>query len=79
MSDENKRAEIARAHDDHELIDDIEPAPSFGGSAGGNLKRDVATRAELHQLIEGEDDESVTRVHGGDKKKQANLPRFNER
>ena len=79
MSDENKRAETARAHDDHELIDEMETAPSFGGSAGGNLKRDVATRAELHRLVEGEEDESVTRVHGSDKKKQANLPRFNPR
>ena len=78
MTDENKRAEAARAHDDHELIDDMEPAPSFGGSAGGNLKRDIATRAELEHLIEGEE-ESVTRVRAGDKKTAANVPRFNER
>ena len=48
MTDENKRAEAARAHDDHELIDDMEPAPSFGGSAGGNkhiLERATSPRA----------------------------------
>ena len=77
MPDRNKRAEIAREHDDHELIDQIEPAPSHGGSAGGNLKRDVATRAELEHLIDGDD--GVTRVRGQDKKIEANLPRFNER
>ena len=79
MSDANKRTEAARAHDDHELIDGIEPAPRFAGSAGGNLKRDVATRAEIEHLIEGDEDENVTRVRGGDKKRQANLPRFNLR
>ena len=77
MADRNKRAETAREHDDHELIDQIEAAPSHGGSAGGNLRRDVATRAELEHLIDGDD--GVTRVRGSDKKDQADLPRFNQR
>ena len=78
MSDENKRAETARAHDDHELIDAIEPAPSFGGSAGGNLKRDVASRAELQHLIEGDED-TVTRVQGRDKPAEGDRPNLPNR
>ena len=77
MTDDNKRAESARAHDDHELIDEMERGPSFGGSSGGNLQRDIAARAEEEH--EAGDDEGVTRVHGSDKKRQADLPRFNPR
>jgi hypothetical protein len=79
MPDENKRAQIARDHDDRELIDGMEPAPSHGGSAGGNLKRDVATRAELQHLIEGDDDEAVTRVHGSDKPDKGDRPNLPNR
>ncbi len=38
-------------HPDNELIDRLQEeggAPSQGGSAGGQLARDVGTRAELH-------------------------------
>ena len=77
MTEENKRAEAARANDDHELIDDMESGPSQGGVSGGNLQRDIASRAEEDHMVG--DDEGVTRVRASDKKEEANLPRFNER
>ena len=77
MTQDNKRAESARAHDDHELIDEMEGGPSQSGVAGGNLQRDIASRAEADHLVG--DDEGVTRVRASDKKEEANLPRFNER
>ena len=72
MTDPNKRAETARQHDDHELIDAMERAPNQAGSSGGNLKRDVATRAELEHLIDGDD--GITRVHGSDKPSKGDRP-----
>ena len=77
MIDENKRAESAHAHDDHELIDEMEPGPGQSGVSGGNLQRNIASRAEAEHEVG--DDEGVTRVRGSDKKEQADLPRFNER
>ena len=77
MTDENKRAESAHEHDDHELIDEMEPAPSHSGVSGGNLQRDIASRAEEEHIVG--DDAGVTRVRASDKKEEANLPRFNER
>jgi hypothetical protein len=77
MIDENKRAESAHAHDDHELIDQMERGPGQSGVSGGNLQRDIAARAEEEHEVG--DDEGVTRVRAGDKKEQADLPRFNER
>jgi hypothetical protein len=77
MSDENKRAESAHAHDDHELIDEMEPGTSQSGVSGGNLQRNIASRAEQEHAIEG--DEGITRVRASDKKEEADLPRFNER
>ena len=77
MNDDNKRAEAAHAHDDHELIDGIEPSPSHGGVSGGNLQRRVAARAEQEHLVDGEI--GVTRVRARDKPVQANLPRYNPR
>ena len=59
---ENRRTEIARAHDDHELIESMEeegPAPSFEGTAGGNLQADVATQAELENVRDPEAHEGV--------------------
>lgn len=76
-NDRNKRAESARVHDDHELIDEIEPAPSHGGVSGGNLQRNLAARAEAEHVVGG--DVGVTRVRAGDKKEEANLPRYNQR
>jgi len=76
-TNQNKRAESARAHDDHELLEDIEPAPSHSGVSGGILQRDLAARAEEDHTIGG--DKGVTRVRASDKKEEANLPRFNQR
>ncbi|HEX8442118.1 MAG TPA: hypothetical protein VF631_00565 [Allosphingosinicella sp.] len=79
MHDENnrgqERAETAKRHDDSELIDSMEGAPSQGGSAGHNISRDIGTRDELKQEV---GDGSVTRVRDSDKPEQANLPRFNQ-
>jgi hypothetical protein len=77
MIDENKRAESAHAHDDHELIDEMERAPGQSGVSGGNLQRNIASRAEEEHSVGG--DEGVTRVRASDKKEQADLPRFNEK
>ena len=77
MTQGNKRSETARAHDDSALIEEMESGPSFGGSSGGNLRRDIGARDEADQ--EAGDGESVTRVRGSDKPEQADLPRFNER
>ena len=77
MTQDNKRAESARAHDDHEVIDQMEDGPSQSGVSGGNLQRDIASRAEEDHLVG--DDEGVTRVRASDKKEDADLPRFNER
>ena len=77
MTDDNKRAEAAREHDDHELIDDMERGPSHSGVSGGNLQRNIASRAEEEHTVG--DDEGVTRVRASDKKEEGDLPRFNER
>jgi hypothetical protein len=77
MTQDNKRAESARAHDDHEVIDEMKHAPAQSGVFGGNLQRDIASRAEEAHTVG--DDEGVTRVRADDKKEEADLPRFNER
>jgi len=77
MIDDNKRAESAHAHDDHELIDEMERGPGQGGVSGGNLQRNIAARAEEEHEVGN--DKGVTRVRGSDKKEQADLPRFNEK
>ncbi len=69
------RAESAKLHDDSDIIDAAEDAPSHGGAFGHNLNRDIGTRDELKQEL---GDESVTRVRDSDKPEQANLPRFNQ-
>ncbi|HVU29073.1 MAG TPA: hypothetical protein VHE36_01610 [Sphingomicrobium sp.] len=64
---ENRRTEIARAHDDHELIEvmmEEEPTPRFEGKAGGSLQADIATQAELEQVRDPEAHEGVKK---GDK------------
>ena len=79
MSDENERgeerAETARRHDDSDIIDAMEDAPSQAGAYGHNISRDIGTRDELKQEV---GDGSVTRVRDSDKPEQADLPRFNE-
>ncbi|WP_129791281.1 hypothetical protein [Sphingosinicella sp. CPCC 101087] len=77
MMDDTKRADSARAHDDHEVISEAERAPGHGGASGGNLQRDVSSRAEEEHEVGG--DTGVTRVRASDKKEEANLPRFNDR
>jgi hypothetical protein len=49
---ENPRTESARAHDDSELIENIEPGPGQSTSSGGNLQRDIAAEDEITQLSE---------------------------
>ena len=63
--------------DDHELIDEMEDAPSQGGTAGGRLQRDVASRAEAEHEIDG--DTGVTRVHGADKPDKGDRPNLPNR
>ncbi len=79
MSDQNQRAqeraETAKRHDDSDLIEGMEEAPSFSGSSGHNISRDIGTRDELAQEV---GDGGVTRVRDSDKPEQANLPRFND-
>jgi hypothetical protein len=80
MTDRNDRgadrAETARQNDDKDIIESMEDAPSFGGSAGGNLQRDIGARGEVHEEVG--DGAGVTRVRDSDKPEQANLPRFND-
>ena len=75
---DNPRSDAARAHDDTDIIDEAgkERAPSQEGSAGGNMARDVGTRAEAQHLAEDEESE-VTRVRAKDKPPEANRPRRN--
>jgi len=51
---ENRRTETARDYDDSDIIDNAEPAPSQGGSSGGNLQEDIATEAELERVRDPE-------------------------
>jgi hypothetical protein len=63
--------------DDGDIIDSMEEGPAFGGSAGGNLQRDIGSRDEIDEEVG--DGDGVTRVRDSDKPEQANLPRCNER
>ena len=70
-----------KRHDDSEIIDRAEDAPSQGGASGGNMARDVAARAELEHEVgsaAGEDD-AVTRVHGSDKPRDGDRPNLPNR
>lgn len=61
---ENRRTEIAREHDDHELIESMageEPTPRFEGTAGGNLQADIATKVELDRIRDPEMHEGVNK------------------
>lgn len=81
MTDRNDRgadrAETARENDDSDIIDPMQEAPNFGGATGGNLQRDIGTRDELKEDVEGDD--SITRVRDSDKPEQADLPRYNQK
>lgn len=74
MSD-NPRTEASKAHDDSDLIDAAEDAPTGAGAAGGNLQRDVASRGE-EKAVQG--NPGVERVRDSDKEEGANLPRCND-
>jgi len=65
MANDNDRTADARAHDDHELIDSAERAPSQQGSSGGAIATDVGTRDEEKTATGG--DGGVTNVHKSDK------------
>jgi len=65
MANDNDRTADARAHDDHELIEDAERAPSAQGSSGGTVAVDVGTRDEQKTATGGEG--GVTNVRKGDK------------
>jgi len=60
---ENPRTESARDHDDSAIIDAVEDAPSQGTRSGGNLARDVATRAEAERI---DDPDGTTGVNKQD-------------
>ncbi len=77
MADMNPRARSALANDDKDLIERMSEAPSHGGRSGGNLQRDVATRADEGRIEDP--DGSTARVQGSDKPEGANRPRFNPR
>ena len=60
---ENPRTRSAREHDDSDIIDRAEPAPSQGGSSGGNLQEDIATQAELERVRDPEAREGIEKQH----------------
>jgi hypothetical protein len=75
---ENRRTETARQTDDSQLIESMEEAPSFSGASGGQLQRDIGSRAEMQREDVGEP--GVTRVQDKDKHEgEANLPRYNQK
>lgn len=57
----NTRTDAARDHDDSEMIDPAQKAPSQGGSSGGNLQRDVGTEDELDRSTDPDSTERVTK------------------
>jgi hypothetical protein len=71
------RTESAREHDDSDIIEAADDAPSQGGVSGGNLQRDIGSRDEEDQSAG--DAGGVTRVQGKDKPEEADLPRYNQR
>lgn len=73
---ENPRTDTARRTDDKDLIESMEDGPSFSGASGGELQRDIGSRAEMQHEDVGEP--GVTRVQDKEKR-DADLPRFNER
>ena len=74
---ENPRTSAARDHDDSDLIDGMSEAPSHSGAQGGNLQRDIASRAEQQHEVDGKP--GTTRVGAKDKPEEGDLPRFNAR
>ena len=56
---ENPRTASAREHDDSDIIDRAEPAPSQGGTSGGALQEGIASQAELERVRDPEAREGV--------------------
>jgi hypothetical protein len=59
---EHPRTTTARDHDDSDMIENIEDAPSFAGTAGGQVARRVASENELDAVAEPE---ATSRVRKG--------------
>jgi hypothetical protein len=72
MTQENRRADTARRHDDSDLLETVEDAPSQGGVSGGNLQRDIGSQAEEEHRVGGKT--GVTRVRAEDKPDQGDEP-----
>ncbi|MGN6818069.1 MAG: hypothetical protein ACTHJR_05305 [Sphingomonas sp.] len=60
---ENPRTTTAREHDDNDRLEDDANAPMDGSTSGGNLARDVASRAEEERV---DDPEARRAVHKQD-------------
>jgi hypothetical protein len=73
---DNSRTDTARRTDDKDLIENMEEGASFSGASGGELQRDIGSRAEMQHGDVGEP--GVTRVQDKEKR-DANLPRFNQK
>ena len=61
---ENPRTTSARDHDDSAMIDSIEDAPSFSGTAGGNIARRAGSENELDAVAEPEATTRVRKASG---------------
>ena len=67
---DNRRADTAREHDDSDIMDRTEPTPTHGGSSGGNLQEDIASRAELERVRDPEAREGISKQHKIDHQEQ---------
>ena len=59
MTQENPRTESARLHDDKDIIDEMEEAPSAVGQKGGDVKRTLATNLEVDEILHGQPEAPV--------------------
>lgn len=57
--DRNPRTESARAHDDKDIIDEMEDAPSYVGDKGGNVARELGSRLEVDEILHGQSEAPV--------------------
>jgi undecaprenyl-diphosphatase len=77
-----RRMAMDKTHpDDSALIDEMEDAPSQSIVSGGNLQREIGVRAEEEHEIgdSGDENDSVTRVHAGDKADDGARPKLPNR
>ncbi|PCD02928.1 hypothetical protein COC42_00310 [Sphingomonas spermidinifaciens] len=72
---EHPRTTSARDHDDRAIIDAAEDAPGGAGRAGGNLARDIATRAELNAIDDPDGREAVQKRHATRHGERVEVPR----